>query len=327
MASKAGVAVSTACMVLGGRKGLSIPAETRERVKQAAESIGYRRKGRPRLTRNVAVLLQHGVRDAFRNPVVADIFKGIEEALEVVGYHCIVTRMRGSQDDCDVPDVVQDGKADGLILVGDMPEKLIEQLSAFGANAVCVDYDASPHFDSVMVDAQEVYRQVIEHLWSNGHRRIACLKTPPVCQSTIRSFRHIEQACSDLKLPADAIQLIDCPGGDIQDGYAGMKRYLAEHAKPEFTALFTSDLKVLGALDALREAGISVPEDVSLAGLSGIEATSTTRPGLSTIAYPLESMGREAVFRLMQRIERQTTLPCRLILPPHLVARQSVRSV
>ncbi len=175
------------------------------------------------------------------------------------------------------------------------------------------------YVDSIVNDDFAGAVLVVEHLYELGHRRIAHISGGNGARAGSRR-RGYERAMQRLGLER---HLFIAPGEYTDEGgYRGARRLLNEKTWP--TAIFAAnDLAAMGALSAIREAGLSVPDDISVVGYDNTYLAQLTSISLSSVDQPRREMGMLAVRLLLERIELQRTDPRREVLKPTLIPRST----
>jgi len=218
-------------------------------------------------------------------------------------------------------------RVDGIVFVAaGATTDHIRQLLDRKVPVVVVDREVKGlEADCVLTDNLQGGYQATAHLLALGHRRIACIAGPSDLTPSAERVTGYRQAMAEAGLePAEAW----IRRGDFrcQSGYEAMQALLALPERP--TAVFAcNDLMAIGALCAIREAGLGVPEDLSLVGFDDIALASFTNPRLTTIIQPKQEMGRLAAELLIDRIHNRKWPPERRLLPTHLVIRESTQSL
>lgn len=315
VAAAAGVSKSLVSLALRGSPHVS-PA-SRAAILAAAAELGYRpnaaaRSLADRRSRTIGVLVLD-----LHNPVFAEILDGVNA--EVRRRDCTTMLVSGNADP-----VVEQAEIEALL--GFQVEGLIlvshrlspAQLRAIGAEVPTVvvtrdDVD-DPAIDSVCNDDVAGAGIAVDHLVSLGHERITCLSggDNPVASQRVRGY---EAAMARHGLPAQVV------AGGLTDagGYEGARRALA--GAP--TALVAAnDFSAIGAIAPVQEAGLRVPQDISVVGYDGIAIGALRSIGLTSVAQPLAELGAMAARRLFERID-DPGLPARR---DRVEARLAVRS-
>jgi LacI family transcriptional regulator len=181
-----------------------------------------------------------------------------------------------------------------------------------------------PGVTNIVLDHQHAARSALNHLLQLGHKDIAFMKGQSFSSDSEYRWQAICQVAEDLKIkvrPELTVQ-IDIDDPTPQLGYPFAKQLLER--KVPFTALFAyNDISALGAIRAFQEAGLRVPQDISVIGFDDIQGAAFSNPGLTTVRQPLADMGRLAAQTLLSRIEGATDCPAEIPIEPELVLRQS----
>lgn len=299
----------------------TVSRESRDAVLAAAEELGYRpnaaaRSLVQRRSFNVGVLVSD-----LHNPFFAEIIDGIEAAAAAGGYRMLIAtgnRDRGAE--AHALETLLELRTDGVILLS---PRLAPPLVARAGRSVPVAVVASPmrvpRVDVVVNDDVRGAELAIKHLAGLGHRRIAMVDGGDGAGAAERRCGY-EAAMRRLGLG----DLIRVAAGDYTEegGYSGARHLLRLHPRP--TAIFASnDLAAVGALDAVEEAGLGVPADVSLVGYDNTALASLRHISLTTVHQPRRQIGEMAMKAVLRRIERNRARAKRLVLEPRLVSRQT----
>jgi len=178
---------------------------------------------------------------------------------------------------------------------------------------------------NIVLNHERAAEVALKHLFHLGHRQIAFIKGQEFSSDTEIRWKTITRVAAqfDLKINPRLITQLRGDSPSPQVGYSATKALLAS-AEP-FTALFAfNDISAMGAIRALRESGLRVPEDVSVVGFDDIQSAGYHNPGLTTVRQPLREMGRTAAELLLKRINRpQADRQDQHIVEPELVVRES----
>lgn len=325
VARLAGVSVATVSRALKSPERVLLA--TRERVNAAVEQAGYRPnlmavQFRSRRTFNLVILVPH-----IANSFFARVISGAQKAAQAAGYRVLLCDTLGCEaTEREYADLVHAHQADGVL-----------QLRAYDPFASTTDAAdlppivnaceilASSRHPTVSLDNHGAAQTVTEHLLALGHRRIGLINGPATSPLTHDRRAGYEAALRAAGITPDA-KLI-CPGDfSLKAGYDGALQLLGMPERP--TALFCeSDEMAIGALKRIKEMGLRVPQDVSLAGFDDIELAAYCDPPLTTIAQPAECFGQHAVDMLIGLIEKRTLEVRHVTLPHSLVVRQSTAGV
>jgi LacI family transcriptional regulator len=191
---------------------------------------------------------------------------------------------------------------------------------------------------NITLDHHLAVKLAIAHLYELGHRRIAILRGPRAIPDSEFRWESSQQVARemDLKLDPTLIIRIDAAGWSTKTGQHPMApeigykpvQALLERTR-DFTAVFCfNDISAIGAMRALKEAGLRVPEDVSVVGFDDILSAAYATPSLTTVRQPLTEMGKRGAQILLDRIgDREKEFPSEVVMSPELVVRESTGPV
>jgi len=323
----------------------SIPKATQDQIFAAADKFNYRpnflaRSLRTQRSFTIGVIVPE-ISEGYETLVLS----GIEEHLLREGYFYFVASHHHRPDLIDeYPRLLLDRAVEGLIAV-DTPwhhHLPIPVVTVSGHNDA--NHDANPVTNivpnivtntvanivtNIVLDHRRAAELALEHLFKLGHRRIAFIKGQEFSSDTEARWDAIVQAAAQFGLTVDpklTTQLHgEVPTPDL--GYRVTRRLLAKHEP--FSAIFAfNDISAIGAIRALRENGLRVPEDVSVVGFDDIQSAAYQNPGLTTVRQPLSEMGKIAAETVLRRIARDSTEqradhPRQITVEPELVIRES----
>jgi LacI family transcriptional regulator len=183
---------------------------------------------------------------------------------------------------------------------------------------------------NVVLDHERAARVALNHLRQLGHRQIAFIKGQEFSSDTSVRWANIQKVARELRLPISSALVAQLQGESPtpQPGYQATKKLLA--SRKRFTALFAfNDISAMGAIRALREAGLRVPHDVSVVGFDDIQSAAYQNPGLTTVRQPLKEMGRTAAETLLRRIRKSQpdAQGGEMMVEPELIIRETTTSV
>ncbi|MEE1770834.1 LacI family DNA-binding transcriptional regulator [Streptomyces sp. JV185] len=320
VAAEAGVSVATVSRVLNSHP--SVSPDARRRVLAAVDVLGYRpnavaRSLRTDQTRTLGLVISDVL-----NPYFTELARFVEEEARALGYSVIIGNAdeRPELQDHHVRTLL-DRRIDGLLVSpadGDSP--LMADVARAGTPMVFVDrWMPGVDVPVVRADGRLAIRDLVAHLHALGRRRLAIIAGPAATTTgneRVEAFREALRAYG-LVLPDAYIGQ-----GDFQadSGRRVTERFLTLPEPPE--VVFAADnLMALGALDAIRAAGLRVPQDIGLAAFDDIPWFVHTAPPITAIAQPTGELGRAAVRALVDIVEGRS--PQSVTLPARLVVRRS----
>lgn len=306
VATLAGVSIATVSRALTNPARVS--AETRARVLEVVRRTGYTPNvaGRSlRAARSGMVLV---VVPTFITAFFSALLLGVDRALSAHGFGLLVGNLHDvPEKEARLVELVLAGQADGVILLdGHILEGPRGSLADLGVPLVAVSVPPErAELPAVLVQEREGGALVARHLLELGHRRFAYVGGPPghIDRERWQGFRDTLAAAG---IAAEAI--LRLPGDfHAPSGLAAGRAFL--RARPRPTAVFAvSDMMAVGFMRSLHDAGLAVPDDVSVVGFDGIEFADYCLPPLTTVRQPREAMGRTAA-ELLVRLLRGETIP------------------
>jgi LacI family transcriptional regulator len=325
VAAHVGLSTGTVSAVLNDAPSARhIPLATRERIIAAARKLDYRpnffaRSLRKQRTFTIGVIA-HEIGDGYGSSVIA----GIEDSARQRNYFFLAGVHRHDPE-------LFDKYARLLLLRG--AEGIIT-LDFHLSHSLPVPSVAIPgHLQlegvtNIYLDHRQAAELAFKHLTDLGHRQIAVLKGHPESADSQSRWKGVEQVAREMNLNLDPELVIQIDSTDSTPllGYPFGKKLLSKN-RP-FTALFAyNDISAIGAIRAFQEAGLRVPQDVSVVGFDDIPAAAFHYPSLTTIRQPLHRMGAIAVDLLVERLEEKRDAPPHVAVEPEIVVRESTAPV
>ncbi len=319
VARRAGVSKSLVSMVTRGEGGVS--EEKRRAILEAIDELDYRPNAMARgLVQRQTRILGVMISD-LQNPFFGAVISGIQERAEERGFRVLITTgdRTPSVEESAMENLLE-LRVDGLILAS--PRVGDEAIAHAGRSVpvVVLNRDTNDDSsDSVTNDNIAGARLAVEHLVSFGHRRIAFIEGGVGAGARIRREGYL-RAMRDFGLEEE---IVTVEGRHTEEGgHQGAMELLKMRVLP--TAVFASnDLCAIGAMTAFEEAGLSIPDDLSLVGYDNNRMAALRHISLTTIDQPGGDMGRSAVERLLERIDGDRTEPSHDVVSPSLVVRST----
>jgi len=317
-----GVSYSTVSRVVNGHA--NVRPDTRARVQAAMSELGYVAHVTARAlasgrTQTIG-LLARGI----DNPFFSAVIKGVDQEVSLADYDLLLcTTHSRNEKEGEYVARLSHGMADGLLIV--VPTALPDYVSLLRAARypfVLIDHDSdAPGCTIVNAANRAGTREGIEYLIGLGHRRIGFVTGRPDVGSAVERLEGFGEAMRAAGLTVEDALVVE---GDFMEerGYAAAQELLALARPP--TAIFaSSDTAAFGVLGAARDAGLRVPDDLSVLGFDDIVEAAWFGAGLSTVRQPLREMGRVAVQRLISLLGDPTQPPARVVMDTELVVRHT----
>jgi LacI family transcriptional regulator len=259
-------------------------------------------------------------------PLFSALIQGAEIAASESGYHLLIYGVSGATLGADNQTLgMLTTKVDGLILASSGVSRCyIRDLQRQNLPVVVLGEEPSGSgtpVDSIQPDNVGGAVKIVTHLIEHGYRRIAMIKGPTARTHASDREHGYRKALQEHGLPCYA-ELVIAGAFSENSGYTAMERLLQQDPVPD--AVFAaSDQMAIGAIAAIRESGLRVPEDVALVGFDDIETAQYTHPPLTTVHQDLLGQGQLAVNLLLSRINGAESTVETQILPAELVIRHS----
>jgi LacI family transcriptional regulator, galactose operon repressor len=332
VARLAGVSRATVSYVLNGLTEGRVPIsdETRQRVLEAIEQLGYEPDARAQALRSgntntIALIIPD-----LRNPHFCEYATGIEEAARAAGYHLLLSST--TMNDEYAVDIFKDlarRRFDGLIIASSFileaveAQAILKQIRERGLPIV--EMDENYGVDSVSADYRDATREVMSYLFSLGHRRIGLIYGVGGHQLGQDRLQPYLEALKAANIPIEGDLIAEC-GPTIEDGYQASLKLLK--LKPRPTALLAvNDLLAIGTVRAAADLRLRVPADLSLVSYDNIPMANYLVPRLTTVTKDALTLGRKAFETLLARIQNPELPRQQVHSPARLIIRESTGPV
>jgi LacI family transcriptional regulator len=332
VAKKAGVSHATVSRALNGHK--LIPARTAAEIRRIAEEMGYLPSAAARGLKTNRSHALGVIVSRIDDPYFGEILQGVEEVLQNTGYSLFVSSTHSnSAREGTIVRALGERQVDGVIISSvAFSAENAHQLQKFGMPTVVINNQSGEDYRfSIAHDDLDGSRKVTHHLLSLGHRQIAYISNDQAGRNNQDRLLGFQTEIAAAGLPEQAGIVIHQTGGEIENGAAGIRQLLNLHQVP--TAIFCfNDLMGFGALHELRQAGLAVPGDFSVAGFDNIPFSAYTNPGLTTFDQPKHHIGAEAARLMLALLSNQDDSPLNgepvnRLLQGQLLARESTAPV
>jgi DNA-binding LacI/PurR family transcriptional regulator len=329
VANLAGVSIGTASQALNNRP--NVRAETRTKVMDAARSIGY-------VFRDlngscdaqmgmVGMLVKHDYGlEVAPNPFYSHIQMGVENECRKRNLHLMYSSIEvdPSNRPVDWPTMIRDSALEGLLLIGTFIENTIDLIQKQIGNIPVILIDSyAPHInlDSIVTDNVNGAAAMVEYLIRQGHCKIGLIGwnvlSPPSIQERCQGY---ERALRSSGIFETFIEAGVC---SREDSYAAAKRLLS--SSTDITSIFCcNDESAIGVIQAARDMGLKLPEDLSVAGFDNIDTARDITPALTTVHVQKAFMGMLGVRYLLDRYSNPDQPKITTLVSTQLVIRGSV---
>lgn len=324
IAARAGVSITTVSRVLNYDPHLSVSAETKQKFFEAAEQLDYKKRRVSKKAPQTSAALVHWYteEEELNDLYYRSIRLGIENS-------CLESGLQLQKVLYNELEQLDRDEIEGIIAVGKYSSAQVERLSEWSSRIVFVDFSPKDEaFDSVVTDFSRVTEKALTHLWEQGVRRLGYLggreqfedKSGMITdkrEQTYRAFLQEKGAFTEEDMLVGTYR--------ADDGYRLMKNCIEQRGENLPEAFFAaSDTLAIGALRALHEAHIQVPERVSLIGVNDISVSKYMYPPLTTVKVHTEWMGKIAVELLLEQLNTKR-ISKKVVLPSELIVRGTTK--
>lgn len=330
IATKLGVSVVTVSNALAGRDGVS--EQMRKRICETAEKMGYkpsntksekRRMSIPKVSKNVGILTSErfvGARGTFYWELTASISNQLSQINVCTVYECISA---DNEKDGILPNMIVDGKVDGVIVIGQVHRKYIETLSKLTIPLIFVDfYDNRYHVDSVISDSFNGGYMITDYLVSKGHRKIGFFGTLNATSSINDRYLGYLKCVMENELEYRIEWLI---GDRNEKGILNEKIDFPADMPTAFVC--NCDETAFRVISALKTKGVRVPDDISVVGYDNYTVSSICIPTITTVEVDLAKMAEVSVGIMAKKLSDPTYYEGRRIISGKLIEKESVLDI
>ncbi|MDE1161851.1 MAG: LacI family DNA-binding transcriptional regulator [Acidobacteriaceae bacterium] len=300
----------------------SIPKATQDRIFAAAKLLNYRPNVLARSLRHgksltIGVLVPE-ISEGYATLVLA----GLEQGLQQAGYFYLLISHHHREELIERAQALLIERAvDGLVVI----DTILQQHPPIPTVTISCP-EEHEGITNIVLNHRRAAEQAIDHLAGMGHKSIAVIKGQAFSSDTESRWEAIEAAAerANVKLDERLVARLEGDAPSHEPGYFATQRLLASDVP--FTAIFAfNDVSAIGAVRALREAGLSVPQDVSVVGFDDIQSAAFQNPGLTTVRQPLRTMGMLAAETVIRQISADAdhSHAKQLLVDPELVVRDS----
>lgn len=317
IAKEANVSPATVSRILNDDHTLSVTKETRQKVKEIANALGYEKKNKKNTHFTLGIVQWYSLEEEMEDPYYLSVRLGVEQYCH--DHHIYITRYFKSDGDFFLKE-----HPDGLVCIGKFSEEEIETFKSQVDNVIFVDLISDRiQENSIVLDFKNAVTDALDHFVSLNHRHIGYLggKEYTKEHQEFTDFRldNFIAYCKQHDLVYEPYILRD--RFSIESGYSMMKQLIEKDTLP--TAIFAaSDPIAIGALRALHEHGIKVPEEISIIGFDDIPASAYTTPPLTTLRAPTKEMGEYGAHLVYTGMLKKQT-PVKIYLPCSLIIRET----
>ena len=330
ISSRVGVSISTVSRVINNKDSKAASPEVQEKIWSIVRETGYTPNTAARNlklgegdepvmkeSRSIACIIARS-ENAIEEPFFLDLSRSIEKEAFKHGYVMRYTSSAYNLTSSDTFNIISNTKVDGVVVLGRFNLNLSAFLKNHYKNVVyaglnSIDYN----YDQVICDGYKASITAVKHLASLRHTNIGYIGET---SNEVR-FKGYCDTLKELDLPINQQNIIDAHLS-TDGGYNGAKKLLNNKTNPS-SIFCANDITAIGALKALKESGLRVPEDISIISIDDIDMAQYVSPMLTTIHIPIEELGKITAKTLIDRIEHGHALPMKIEIPFTLTKRES----
>jgi LacI family transcriptional regulator len=319
IAKQADVSTATVSHVINNTRFVS--NETRQKVQEVIERNGYTPNAHARNLARQRNLTFGLLLSDLSNPFFPELVKSIQECANQKGYEISLanTNYDAGRTVASVQRMLEQRVSGVAVMTSEMDAALAERMAAREIAVVFLDVgQVGPYVSNIVVNYEKGIRAGVEHLLALGHRRIAYISGPQRLKSAQRRLLAFTKTMKKYESEPFIFE------GDFKatGGQQAVVTMLQQKSRP--TAIVAAnDLMAMGAMRELRQAGLRVPEDVSVVGFDNIMFAELTDPPLTTVALPREEIGRAAVEALLHTVTSEDKQGREYKITPKLMVRES----
>lgn len=332
IASIAGVSMATVSRVLNFDETLNVSDVTREKILKIADELEYvslkTKKSKGKKGKEIGIIYWYNYEEELADPYYLSIRLAAEKKCNENNFNLVrLTEENITEEISDLS---------GIIAIGKFSSKTIKKIHDYNENIVFVDFSPNENmFDSVMVDLSEATLKILNYLYELGHRKIGFIggcNLENISEKTEEEFARIDgrnikyKEFMENKGIYNPEYIYETNRFTFKAGYNLTMKAIETKNRP--TALFIgNDSMAVGAYKAVSEAGLSIPEDISIVGFNDQPSAKYMIPSLTTIRIPSEYLGSAAVDLLLENINGSREYNKKVIIPTEFKVRESCKSV
>ena len=320
VAREAGVSIATVSRVFNNAD--AVAADTRREVRAVATRLGYSPHGAARslITRRTATIGL--ILPDLYGEFFSELIRGVDHAVRSQGYHLLVSSSHADRAEVDAAMALMRGRVDGVVVM--LPDRDHEDVPLPSGRLPFVRLGGAPHNgggDAIVVANRDGARAMVRHLVDLGHTRIGVIAGAEGNSDAEERMAGVVDGLTEAGLDQGAMVRAS---GDFSEasGFRAAQELLKADPRP--TAIFAlNDAMAIGALSALRAAGLKVPSDIAVAGFDDIPMAQFLDPPLTTVRVDISAMGARAANRVLSRLANGPSGSGVEIVPTTLMVRRS----
>ncbi|MDP5273319.1 catabolite control protein A [Chengkuizengella axinellae] len=327
VARESGVSMATVSRVVNNNP--NVKPQTRKKVFDAIEKLGYRPNAVARGLASKKTTTVGVVIPDISNTIFSEVARGVEDIANMYRYNIILCNSdKKKEKEIQVINTLLEKQVDGLLFMGGTVSE--DHIQAFKTASVpivlCGTKEESEKIPSVDIDHEKAAYDAVQSLINAGHRDIALIggNFEDLAKGFAR-YQGYKKAMEDAGLTLNE-DLIRVGNFRYESGLESMKQFLQTERKPSAVFAVTDEMAI-GAIHAIQDEGLKVPEDISVISVDNIRMASMVRPLLTTVAQPMYDIGAVSMRLLTKLMVNEEIEQSQIILPHELIQRESVASL
>lgn len=332
VAQAADVSATTVWMVIHNKPGIA--EETIDRVWTAIDELNYVVKagnGKAKAendsvkSESVGLLIEQSSIPAISDVFYGDVIRGFQSEAEQLGYHVVLSMFDRNDPHLDLIKSGFAQKVAGFVVAndGDITSETIMQLNIPNVPVVLIEsYIEGQNLPCILGDNFIAGYKIARHILDKGHRDIAILRGPEKYSSLVDRFRGCLAALAEENILPPQEWMPEPQSGHPLKGYIQMQEILQQSRHPT-AVIAVSDKTAFGAMEAIRQEGLSIPGDIAIGSIDNTRESGYTRPPLTTVHIPKYEIGVLALRNLHRLIMDEETIPIKSLVYSELVVRES----
>lgn len=328
IAKLAGVSPGTVSNALNNRKGVG--KKTKEKILKIAKEMGYNKNNKEESNIIRFIIYKKQGYIVSDTPFFSALIEGIEEECRTEGFELIISQIiHDDHNDVSIQEIIKQEQIAGVLLLStEMYEEDMKIFKKLNIPVVLLDnYFNEMDLDYVLINNEQGAYQAIKYLIKNGHKEIGCLGSTIYINNFNQRYEGYKRAIIESKLSINYdYEVVLEP--TLDGAYKDMKELLNNKEFKLPTAYFAlNDIIAFGAIRAMQEMGIKIPEEVSIIGFDDMPFCEISSPRLSTLQVYKQYMGKTAVNRLIKKIVNKDEINLKIQINTKLIERDSVKNI
>lgn len=325
LAKKTGFSITTVSKALNNYKDVS--EKTRAKILKAAAEMDYLPNAHAQSLSTkkswaIGVMFSEANEVGMKHPFFNGIIESFRHATEEHGYDLIFASRNLRNRDMSYLEHFKHRAVDGIVVIcSDRMDEQVQELMQSDIPIVVVDMD-SANCSVVYSDNTEGARMAVNYLYELGHRAIAHIAGDSSIDAGAARVKGYELAMQTLDLPIQPGYLVNAGFFSVEEGKQAMEKLL-QLASPPTAVFVAGDQMAIGAIEAVHEHGLRVPEDISIIGYDDIEMIKYITPKLTTIRQDTDEIGEAAAELLIEQMTAKERRTERRVIPVRLIERAS----